>query len=160
VELDPVAEPPSPAPPRHRARRWISLGALVVAAAGGLYYISGFSGARPSPATELAGVPRVVPAGVRIRIEVLNATDTRGLARQATFYLRDAGFDVVYFGNTSERSESTIIRDRSAHAGWAALAATAMSPARTEQKPDSSHFLDLTVLVGRNWTQSRLPLYP
>jgi LytR cell envelope-related transcriptional attenuator len=157
VELDPVADPP---PPRHRARRWISLGVLAVAAAGGLYYVSGFAGAAPSPTAVQRVVPRIVPVGVRIRIEVLNATDTRGLARQAMFYLRDAGFDVVYFGNTSERSESSIIRDRSAHAGWAALAVQAMSPARTEQKPDSSHFLDLTVLVGRNWTQPRLPLYP
>jgi len=160
MELDSVADPPHPAPPRHRARRWISLGILLVVAAGGLYYVAGFSGGGLSPAAEEPRVPRVVPPGVRIRIEVLNATDTRGLARQATFYLRDAGFDVVYFGNTSERSESTIIRDRSAHAGWAALAARAMNPARTEQKPDSSHFLDLTVLVGRNWTQPRLPLYP
>ncbi|HVT38108.1 MAG TPA: LytR C-terminal domain-containing protein [Gemmatimonadaceae bacterium] len=157
MELDPVDSPP---PPRHRARRWIALGGLLVALAGGLYYVSRFTGTEPPRAGEQPGVPRVVPPGVRIRIEVLNATDTRGLARQAMFYLRDAGFDVVYFGNTSERTESTIIRDRSVHAEWAALAAKVMSPARTEQKPDSSHFLDLTVLVGRNWTQPRLPLYP
>jgi hypothetical protein len=160
MELDPVAEAPLPTPPRHRLRRWISLGALVLAGAGALHYVSGFAGVRPSPAADRPGVARVVPAGVRIRIEVLNATDTRGLARQATFYLRDAGFDVVYFGNTSERAESTVIRDRSAHAGWAALAEKAMNPARIEQKPDSSHFLDLTVLVGRNWPQARLPFYP
>ena len=105
-------------------------------------------------------VPRVVAAGTRIRVEVLNATDSRGLARQAMFVLRDAGFDVVSFGNSAERSDLTVVRDRSAHAGWAQLAAKVMAPARVEQKPDSSHFLDLTVLVGSRWVPPRRSLYP
>lgn len=107
-----------------------------------------------------AAVGRIVPDGTRIKIEVLNATNTRGLARQATLLLRDAGFDVVYFGNTNERADTTIVRDRSGHADWAALAARAMRGARVEQRPDSSHFLDLTILVGRNWTPRHEPFRP
>ena len=71
-------------------------------------------------------IGRVVPDTTRITVEVLNATDTRGLARQAMFALRDAGFDVVFHGNTAERRDSTEILDRSGHASWAALAAKAM----------------------------------
>lgn len=107
-----------------------------------------------------ARVDRVVPDGTRIKVEVLNATDTRGVARQAMFALRDAGFDVVFYGNTAERLDSTLVLDRAGHAEWAALAARAMRGARVDLRPDSSHFLDLTILVGRNWAPPREPLYP
>ena len=39
-------------------------------------------------------VPVLGPDDVRIKVEVLNASGQRGLARRATFALRDAGFDV------------------------------------------------------------------
>jgi hypothetical protein len=103
---------------------------------------------------------RVVPESTRIKVEVLNATETRGLARRAMFALRDAGFDVVYFGNSAERADSSVVRDRSGHPAWAALAAGALRGARIESAPDTSHFLDLTILVGRNWTPPREPFYP
>jgi hypothetical protein len=143
--------------------RVIALAVMVAAAsAGGVWWWNGrgrASGAE-GPVPGARNSAPLVPRGTRIRIEVLNASDARGLARQATFFLRDAGFDVVYFGNTNERSDSTIVRDHSGHAEWADLAAKAMAPARIEQKPDSSHFLDLTVLVGSRWTPPRNALYP
>jgi hypothetical protein len=144
-------------------QRLIAFAAVfIVASATGIWWWTGRESGRAMQASVPGDAPvrPVVPKGTRIRVEVLNATDSRGLARQATFFLRDAGFDVVYFGNTSERSDSTIVWDRSGHAGWAALAAKTMAPARVEQKPDSSHFLDLTVLVGRRWTPSRKTFYP
>ena len=146
--------------PRRLARRLIAIGALAVLVAGGLIWGAARWVSRPRDLRGSYSIERVVPEGTRVRIEVLNATDTRGLARRAMFALRDAGFDVVYFGNTSERSDSSVIRDRSGHADWAALAARAVHGARIETKPDSSHFLDLTVLVGRNWAPPREPLYP
>ena len=140
-------------------RRWVVPALVVAFVAGGSWLamnlVRASAAARPA-----ARVPRVVPDSTRVKVEVLNATDTRGLARQAMFVLRDAGFDVVYYGNTPERSDSTVVRDRSGHAAWAALAAKAMPGSRIEESPDSSHFLDLTILVGRNWTPSREPLYP
>jgi LytR cell envelope-related transcriptional attenuator len=144
-------------------QRLIAFAAVfVVVLAGGVWW---WTGREPEPGAQApvrGDTPTrpVVPKGIRIRVEVLNATDSRGLARQATFFLRDAGFDVVYFGNTTERSDSTIVRNRSGHAEWAALAARTMAPARVEQRPDSSHFLDLTVLVGRHWAPSRKAFYP
>jgi hypothetical protein len=104
-----------------------------------------------------SSVTRVVPEGTRIKIEVLNASDTRGLARIATFVLRDAGFDVVYFGNTNERVDTTVVRDRSGHPEWAELARGAIPPARVETRPDSGRLVDLTVLIGASW---RPPLEP
>ncbi|MFN8581863.1 MAG: LytR C-terminal domain-containing protein, partial [Gemmatimonadaceae bacterium] len=46
------------------------------------------------------------PAGARIIVEVVNATDIRGFARRATFVLRDAGFDVVRYANDTLRRDS------------------------------------------------------
>jgi hypothetical protein len=143
---------------RRTLGRWIVIGgALLIAcgAAARLYLRSG-----PRRRAAQGAVEHVVPGGARIRVEVLNATDTKGLARRAMLVLRDAGFDVVFFGNTGERADTTRILDRSGHPEWAALAARAMGRARVEQVPDSSRFLDLTVLVGRNWTPPREPLYP
>jgi hypothetical protein len=116
---------------------------------------------RPDDSPESnAQVQRVVPVGTRIKIEVLNATDSRGLARTATFYLRDAGFDVVYFGNTNERHDSTVVRDRSGHSDWAELARVAMAPASVEVKPDSGRLVDLTVLIGARWRPPTEPFRP
>lgn len=116
--------------------------------------LRGGGGSRPG-ATQ-----RVVPAGTRVKIEVLNATDTRGLARSAASFLRDAGFDVVYFGNTSERRDSTVVRDRTGHADWSAMAMRTMAPAVVEASPDSTRLVDLTVLVGALWRPPPDPLRP
>lgn len=161
MEFDPVGGPGGPAPAKRSRRRlalWLALGAAVAVTAVLLSWRVCCSMPR-APGGTLA-VKRMVPEGTRIKIEVLNATDVRGLARQATFFLRDAGFDVVYFGNTAERADSTVVLDRSNHPEWALLAARAMGRSRIEPKPDSSHFLDLTVLVGRHWAPPRQTLYP
>jgi hypothetical protein len=107
-----------------------------------------------------APVERVVPAGTRVKVELFNATDTRGLARTAVAVLRDAGFDVVFFGNTAERHDSTVVRDRSNHPEWAVLAARTMAPARTEVRGDSGRLVDLTILVGKRWRPPTEPLRP
>lgn len=100
------------------------------------------------------------PAGVRIRVEVLNATRVRGLARRATMHLRDRGFDVVNVGTSREGRDSTLVLDRSGHPDWAHLVARALGGARVEQAPDSSRYLDVTVLVGATWRPPAEPFYP
>lgn len=152
-------EPPRP---RRKIGRWILLGLLAV---GGWF---GWQQFRGTNELEAAGAPGsfgdaahnvVAPAGVRIKVEVQNATATRGLARRATLYLRDRGFDVVAFGNASERRDSTLVLDRSGHPDWAALVATSMK-GKVESRPDSSRYLDVTVLVGSDWRPPALPFYP
>ncbi|HEY7409019.1 MAG TPA: LytR C-terminal domain-containing protein [Gemmatimonadaceae bacterium] len=100
------------------------------------------------------------PAGVRIRVEVLNATRVRGLARRATMHLRDRGFDVVTVGTSREARDSTVVLDRSGHPDWAALVAKALGGARVEQARDSSRYLDVTVLIGASWRPPAEPFYP
>jgi hypothetical protein len=106
------------------------------------------------PATELA------PDGVRVRVEVLNATAVRGLARRGTMVLRDRGWDVVDMGNATERRDSTVVIDHSGHPEWAARIARALGGARVESRPDTSGYLDVTVLLGASWRPPPQPLYP
>jgi hypothetical protein len=93
--------------------RWIVL-ALLVLAAGGTYAWRRASTSEASQALALfATVERVVPDSVRIKVEVLNATNVRGLARRGTFHLRDLGFDVVASGNSTEKVDTTVVIVRS-----------------------------------------------
>jgi hypothetical protein len=100
------------------------------------------------------------PEGVRIKVEVLNATKIPGLARRATMHLRDRGFDVVETGTVRESRDSTLVLDRSSHAEWARLVARAMGGAASVARPDSSHYVDVTVLVGASWRPPAEPFRP
>jgi len=121
------------------------LGALTV---GGMNY---FDGGRMK--RWLDGFP------TRIKVEVLNGTRTRGLARRATIYLRDRGFDVVGSGTESEPRSTTVVYDRSAHPEWARLVARAIN-APVVSRPDSSRYLDVTVILGADWRPPPLPFHP
>ncbi len=100
------------------------------------------------------------PPRDRVRVEVLNATTTRGLARRATLFLRDAGFDVVRFTNDTVTRDSTLVLDRSGHPDRARQVAKALGGARVESRPDSARFLDVTVLLGADWAPPAKPFYP
>ena len=97
---------------------------------------------------------------VRIRVQVLNTTKVRGLARRATRLLRDQGYDVVEMGTTRPTIDTTLVLDRSAHPEWAAAVAKALRPSRTLSRPDSSRYLDVTVLLGTTWRPPAKPLDP
>jgi hypothetical protein len=93
-------------------------------------------------------------------VQVLNATPVRGLARRAALHLRDRGFDVLETGTSSEQLDSTLVLDRSGHPDWARRVADALGGARIESRPDSSRYLDVTVLLGRTWRAPAQPFYP
>ena len=96
----------------------------------------------------------------RVRVEVLNATKVHGLARRATQYLRDRGFDVVASGTARDQRDSTLIIDRTNHPVWAGRVARAFNGARVELSPDSSRYVDITVLLGATWRPPAEPFYP
>ena len=100
------------------------------------------------------------PAGVRIKVEVLNATRLHGLGRRATLYLRDHGFDVVAFGTSPATRDTTLVIDRSGHPAYAQLVAQGLGGARVESHPDSSRYVDVSVLVGTGWRPPAQPFYP
>ncbi len=138
--------------------RWILL-ALILGAAGFAVYRYRFGKSSAEVVAAVAAPEVMVPAGTRIKVEVLNATKVRGLARRATFFLRDRGFDVVSMGTSRLESDSTVVLDRSGHPEWASLVAKALN-AKVQTRLDSSRYLDVTVLIGRNWRPPALPFYP
>jgi hypothetical protein len=100
-------------------------------------------------------------SNARVRVQVLNATTTRGLARRATMHLRDRGFDVLEVGTSAEQLDSSLVIDRSGKPERAKLVAAALGPGtRIETRTDSSRYLDVTVLLGRSWRPPAQPFYP
>ena len=118
--------------------------------------------ARRAPSPLLAALDEVprAPSGVRIRVQVLNTTKTRGLARRATRLLRDRGFDVVQISTVGPTIDTTMVLDLSGHPAWADAVAKVMAPARTKARTDSSRYLDVAVLIGSSWRPPAQPLYP
>lgn len=99
------------------------------------------------------------PAGIRIKVEVINASNARGAARRATQLLRDRGYDVVDMGTSRQKQDATVVLDRSHHPEWAALIAKAINGV-AQERPDTSRYLDATVLLGADWTPPPMPFYP
>jgi hypothetical protein len=75
-------------------------------------------------------------------------------------YLRDQGFDVVEIGTTSATRDTTLVLDRSRHPEYARNVATSLGMARVETRPDTSRYLDVTVLIGSTWRPPAQPFYP
>ena len=129
--------------------------------AGGVYAMRARrGGAMVLPSPVHADLPRA-PQGVRVRVQVINTTRTRGLARRATRVLRDQGFDVVEMTTSGPAQDTTLVFDRSGHPEWAASVAKVLGPAaRSESRPDSSRYLDVTVLLGALWRAPAEPFNP
>jgi hypothetical protein len=133
---------------------------VVAAAAAWAVRARGGVGAIPALAAKGTDVVRA-PAGVRIRVEVVNTTGIRGLGRRATRVLRDRGFDVVEVKSGGPRRDTTLVLDRSMHPEWATSVARVLGAgARSESRPDSSRYLDVTVLLGSSWRAPAEPLDP
>ena len=144
-------------PPRRRRYGRIILVLLILCVVAWIAWliVNAFS----TPSVTYAPDDARAPEGTRIKVEVLNATKTKGLARRATLYLRDLGFDVVGSGNVTEQRVTTIVYDRSSHPDWARLVARAMR-APVAARSDSSRYLDVTVLLGNDWRPPPLPFHP
>lgn len=146
-------------------RTWfvvVGLAAVVVVASA---VVKRFERSQPTPTApdrppvRITAGPRA-PDGVRIRVQVLNGTTTRGLARRATMVLRDRGFDVVEMGTVVSSNDTTVVLDLSGHPDWAARVAKLFPPARVVTRADSSRYLDIAVILGTSWRPPAEPFYP
>ncbi len=87
-----------------------------------------------------------------LKVEIYNASGYTGLAKKLTWYLRDSGVDVVYYGNASDKLDRTVIVDR---------VDTSMKYARIMQKflgggvvkyePDADRLTTITILIGKDF---------
>lgn len=104
--------------------------------------------------------PRIPGDGASaITVEVLNASGRAGDARVGTRLLRREGIDVVYFGNADSGTlDSTriIVRRGSAKVGEQVRAALGLGTVEIDL--DSTKLLDVSVLLGADFTPARSSL--
>jgi len=112
------------------------------------------AGVGDEPAGSIAAPDSLVGPPIeraRIRVEVRNSSGVPGAAARVTEYLREAGFDVVDFGNAAEfdRPRTTVI-DRVGAPDRAREVAAVLRGVPIESRIDTTLYLDVTVLVGRD----------
>ena len=139
-------------------RRGLVVVAIAIIVAGFGIVMAMRSGARPVAAPP---APQIrAPDSARVRVQVLNGTKVRGLARRATQLLRDRGFDVVETGTISDSRDTTLVLDVSGHPDWANRVAKLFPPSRVQARTDSSRYLDVVVVLGASWRPPAKPFYP
>lgn len=144
-------------------RGWARAGiavALVAVGAAALVTRSRNAPVRQTALGRLVTPEVTAPPNTRVRVEVINATRTRGLARRATRLLRDRGFDVVTYTTSNVTQDSTLVLDRSSHPEWARLVGQALGGARVAARPDTSRYVDVTVVLGVTWRPPPQPFSP
>jgi hypothetical protein len=101
------------------------------------------------------------PINTRVRVRVINTTSTRGLARRATMLLRDFGYDVVDFDtDAARRRANTVIQVHTQQGDVADRVRRVLGTGTVQTVPDSLRYLDLTILLGRDWQPPSQPLRP
>ncbi len=105
-------------------------------------------------------IERVVPEGTRVRVEVINVSAERGLARRGMLALRAAGFDVVSFSSATDVPDTTLVIDRTGHPQWSQLLSRVLGNAPVVSRPDSSRYVDITVWLDRRWRPPPEPFNP
>ena len=105
------------------------------------------SPSRQEPGTQTPGAPVDI-----VQVEVRNASGVPGVARRATLYLRQQGFDVVEVTSSSTTSKQSTVIDRVGDAETARRVAAALGltegDVRLEERPDL--MLDVTVELGED----------
>lgn len=86
--------------------------------------------------------------GERVVVEVLNTTLVDDLARTVTRRLRRAGIDVVYYGSSDERLDSTLILIRRGDSSFVDRIRTAIGGGMVIMDTDEGLLLDASVLLG------------
>jgi polyisoprenyl-teichoic acid--peptidoglycan teichoic acid transferase len=113
---------------------------------------SSVQGLRSGDEPGAGGSEMVIPDREALRVEVLNASEISGLARRGTQQLRARGFDVVYYGNASGFSpESSVVIARAGNEAAADSVADALGLRSVRVEADSTLYLDVTVVLGRDW---------
>ena len=143
--------------------RLLAVATIVVIAGAGVAFALLRSRATPVRSAalgRLAAKEVTAPPDTRVRVEIINATKTRGLARRATRLLRDRGFDVVTYSTSDRTQDSTVVLDRTNHVEWARLVGQTLGGARVEARPDTSRYVDVTVVLGVSWRPPPQPFSP
>jgi hypothetical protein len=66
--------------------------------------------------------------------------------------LRAAGYDVVYLGNARSPTKESVVLDRVGKKAIATRVASVLAIARVETQLDTARYLEVTVILGRDFT--------
>lgn len=164
---DPSTASASSAIPSRRRRRLLLLvlAALAVVASVGPWMATGMTlrEREGRPAVDRVTIDTLAraPTGVRVRVQVTNASGVRGLARQATTHLRARGFDVV--GMDTERGASVRVTEVAVHAGpsdHGHRVRRALGVGGVVVRPDSTRYVEVRVRLGLDWQPPPQALRP
>jgi hypothetical protein len=140
-------------------KRFAMAGILAVVALSIVWWLR--TGSGPQSAAKREGAGPVWSSSTRVRVEVLNGGGRAGAARVATTFLRDAGYDVVYFGNAASFDyDSTRVIDRVEQPEVAGAVAQALGIGNVLSEPDPNLFVDVSVVLGADWQVETLPDVP
>ncbi len=114
---------------------------------------------RAAPARATVPEPLAIPDS-RVRVQVLNGSDEPGLARLVTDQLREAGYDVVNFGNARISTKTSTVVDRVGKPEIALRVAQALTINRIETRVDTALYLEVTVILGHDFTDKNRPKTP
>ena len=88
----------------------------------------------------------------RVTVEVLNGTRRAGAARAATRLLRRQGLDVVFFGNADTPARSTRVIVRRGDPAAAETCCQALGVGRILVEPDTLRRVDVSVILGEDFS--------
>jgi hypothetical protein len=133
-------------------------GAAALVAAFLISFARGIGGGAPAPPAPPVQLRELKPPTVENhagRVEVLNGSGRAGLARSATQQLRDAGFDVVFYGNApASLGDSSVVINRVSSERVARAAAEKLGITRVRSAIDTTLFVDATIVVGIDWQRA------
>ena len=89
----------------------------------------------------------------KVTVEVWNASSQKGLALEVVRSLRDAGFDVVKWGNFASRQKKTFVRDHRGdpRAAQAIARALRTQDAEVFTRVETDPLVDVEVVLGQDY---------
>lgn len=132
-------------------KRFAPLAAVLVVIAFGLSFVMGLGHRAPEAGPIATPTPPLTAHSARGRVEVMNGAGKPGLAKLATEQLRDAGFDVVQFGNATTTAASSSVLDRVGKRDLATSVGDALGITTVRTQIDASRYVDATVILGKDW---------
>lgn len=142
---------------RRRPRRsgfWLNIGLAAAGLVVAVLIYAFVSGNLVPDLGPLRAAAPVSEGGGAYQVEIRNGCGVSGLARQATSFLRDRGYDVVESGNYSDfEQEVSLVVDRSGNLESALLLARALGidETRVTQEVSPDALLDATLIIGKDY---------
>ncbi|MCG3204788.1 MAG: Transcriptional regulator LytR [Elusimicrobia bacterium] len=99
----------------------------------------------------------IVPQSGRITVKVWNASGKSGAGYEMTKFLRQAGYDVIDWGNYGNQQLQTRVIDRMGQIENAKLVAATMGVENYHSEPNPKALVDVDVVIGQNYMGTTVP---